>query len=151
MHYCLIFHLQLLPSNPSSRSRSSTTSRDPVVTRVSTVMKSLWRHAAVDTRSPLTLRSLGGTGLSRPNATEQTTAQGSVSSCTCSSTHMHTWWTRLTHGVQLGPAAHPPRCHPLTCSISTARSRSSMERSTPWWLTTVAALEDITHPWGWNV
>lgn len=89
----LLFLLLLLHlySNHSSKSKFSTVQRDLAAIQASTVMRNLQRRAAVDTPSRLTLRSSDGTGSLRPSATGPTTAQGSVSSCTCSSTHMHTW------------------------------------------------------------
>ena len=131
-----------LCSNPSSKWKSSTAQRGLGATRASTAMRNPQKRAVVDTLSRLTLRSSGGTGSLRPSATEPTIARGSASSCTCSSTHMHTLLTRPIRGAQRGPAAHPPRCRPSTCSTLTARNRSSMERSRLWWLTTVAAPEE---------
>lgn len=138
----LSVNFKFLSSNHSSKWRSSTVQRDPDATLASTVTRNQQKRAAAATRSLSTLRNLAGIGSLHPNATEPTTARGSASSCTCSSIHMLTWWTKPTHGAPRGPAARPPRCHPSTCSTSTERSRSSTERSRLWWSTTVAAHEE---------
>lgn len=139
-------------SNHSWRWRSLRTRSEPGETWAWTVMRTPQSLGAAAIHSQLTLKTLAGTGLLPQSATRQTIALGSVSTCTCRSTHIPTWLTRPTPEGPQAPAVPPPRCHPSTCSTLIVKSRSSMARSPPWWWTVVDALEFGRRHWreGWG-
>lgn len=111
--FCPIYLCLLPPLISSSRSWRSRFLKPPSDHEgiwVLIVMNTPQNPAVVATRSQLTLKLLAGTGSLHLNVTRQTTAQASVSTCSCKSTHILIWCSMLIPEAQQGHAAHPQRC-----------------------------------------